>query len=115
MMLRFFLALTYHRMKEYKLGLEVINHLLMKEDELVDGRYIGVIILKEMCTRGIEGSEVSRKYLLKLLNSDQLKQYPEYVHVVYHTLGWNYIEAKKYDKALEAMQIALPSSKKRIR
>lgn len=109
-----FLALTYHRMKEYKLGLEVINHLLTKEHGLVEGRYIGVIILKEMCTRGIEGSEVSRKYLLKLLDSDQLKQYPEYVHVVYHTLGWNYIEAKKYNEALEAMQIALPLRKKEL-
>lgn len=107
-----FLALTYHRMKEYKLGLEVINDLLTKENELVEGRYIGVLILKEMCTRGIEGAEVSRKYLLKLLDSDQLKKYPEYVHVVYHTLGWNYIESKKYDEALNAMQIALPLRKK---
>ena len=103
-----FLAVTYHRMKEYELGLEVINHLLMQEEELIEGRYIGALVVKEMCVRGIKGPEESRKYLLKLLDSDQLKQYPQHLHYVYHTLGWNYIEAKKYDEALDVMQKALP-------
>lgn len=103
-----YLALTYHRMKEYRLGLEVVNELLKNKENLREGRSVGTLIVKELCVRGLEGAEKSRKYLYELLDSDILNQIPSFSHYVYHTLGWNYLECKKYEQALEALQNALP-------
>ena len=109
-----YLALTYHRMKEYRLGLEVVNELLKNKDNLKEGRYVGTLIVKELCMRRLEGAEKSRKYLYELLDSDILNQFPSFSHYVYHSLGWNYLESQKYEKALEALQKALPLRPKQL-
>lgn len=109
-----YLALTYHRLKEYRLGLEVVNELLKNKDNLKEGRYVGTLIVKELCMRRLEGAEKSRKYLYELLDSDILNQFPSFSHYVYHSLGWNYLESQKYEKALEALQKALPLRPKQL-
>ena len=109
-----YLALTYHRLKEYRLGLEVVNELLKNKDNLKEGRYVGTLIVKELCMRRLEGAEKSRKYLYELLDSDILNQFPSLSHYVYHSLGWNYLESQKYEKALEALQKALPLRPKQL-
>ena len=60
-----YLALTYHRMKEYRLGLEVVNELLKNKDNLKEGRYVGTLIVKELCMRRLEGAEKSRREAAK--------------------------------------------------
>ena len=109
-----YLALTYHRLKEYRLGLEAVNELLKNKDNLKEGRYVGTLIVKELCMRRLEGAEKSRKYLYELLDSDILNQFPSFSHYVYHSLGWNYLESQKYEKALEALQKALPLRPKQL-
>ncbi|MDD5985912.1 MAG: tetratricopeptide repeat protein, partial [Turicibacter sp.] len=97
-----------------RLGLEVVNELLKNKDNLKEGRYVGTLIVKELCMRRLEGAEKSRKYLYELLDSDILNQFPSFSHYVYHSLGWNYLESQKYEKALEALQKALPLRPKQL-
>ena len=84
------------------------------KDNLKEGRYVGTLIVKELCMRRLEGAEKSRKYLYELLDSDILNQFPSFSHYVYHSLGWNYLESQKYEKALEALQKALPLRPKQL-
>ncbi|MDE5977627.1 MAG: transcriptional regulator [Turicibacter sp.] len=105
---KIYLALTYQRMGEYRLSLEVIDELLEISEKLKEGRYLGALIVKELCLRRMEGPEESRKYLSKLLGSEILAQFPDLSHYIYNLLGWNYLESKQYEKALEMLKIALP-------
>ena len=67
-------------------------------------------MVKELSVRGLEGPEASRKYLCQLLESDAKYDHPVLLHFIYRNLGWNYIESKQYEEALEALNQCLPMS-----
>ena len=92
----------------------ILEAFSLLKDNLKEGRYVGTLIVKELCMRRLEGAEKSRKYLYELLDSDILNQFPSFSHYVYHSLGWNYLESQKYEKALEALQKALPLRPKQL-
>ncbi len=100
-----YLGLTYQRMGEYQLGLETINHVLKFKKKLPPNRYAGIMIIKELCIRRLEGPQHSIKYLLELLETPQ--KYLGELDYIYNNLGWNYIESGNYVSALEMLEKAL--------
>ena len=105
-----FLALTYVRMKKFSLAHELAEELLKYQSDLRGGRFVGAWMVKELSVRGLEGPEASRKYLCQLLESDAKYDHPVLLHFIYRNLGWNYIESKQYEEALEALNQCLPMS-----
>lgn len=99
------LIVTYYRMGKYDLTEEVISQIEAPDSTYHIGHYVGAKIIKEGSLRKQGYLLEARECLLPLASDDKYEPY--YKHV-YHCLGWNYIEAREYGKALETLKIAYP-------
>lgn len=99
------LMVTYYRMGQYQLALEVIDQFVSESTVYNIGHYVGIMVVKEGVLRKQGKFLEARNCLLPLVDKPQ---YETYFKHIYHCLGWNYIENQEYSKALEILKKAFP-------